>query len=245
MDKSAVHDLTVGKEELTPLASPEENSLTNQVYRMIKEDILFAKLPAGERLNIVALSKRYNVSRTPVKRALELLTRDNLLETSPGRQAVVKQISLDEIRQNYMIRIQLEPMVAVMSVDLIPMAELQKVAKRIAYLDKHPELTYENMQLDNYLHELFWKYLAAPMVDAIFRAIHEYSVRVRFFIETTSYSSYEHEHDINAEHMAIVNALMQRDADKTKNAIVNHLRCSHRRQSSAYQATMFQRGEQA
>ena len=70
------------RKESKPAAVRQEydsSDLTHQVYYALKREILVGKLPAMEKLNVVQLAKQYNVSRTPVTQALELLKQDDLI----------------------------------------------------------------------------------------------------------------------------------------------------------------------
>jgi DNA-binding GntR family transcriptional regulator len=53
--------------------------LSNQVYELLREDLLTGQFAPGQRLVEVELAERYRVSRTPVREALVQLSRDGLL----------------------------------------------------------------------------------------------------------------------------------------------------------------------
>lgn len=197
----------------------DSGSLTQQVYCAIKEDILLGHLKIYEKLNIVRLSKKYNVSRTPIKCALEMLVHDNLIEASPGKQAVVRPPSVAEITRIYLIRKQLEPTVAKLSVKLIPKTELIELKQLLQNLQTYPDMHIDNIVFDRRLHSMLWRYLDSPMISSIFRIINVYSVRVQSFttyeISTPSTN--------NMEHMDILDAAIERDGDKIKKAVQIHL----------------------
>lgn len=202
-------------------ARPEYDSidLTHQVYYAIKQDILVGKLPVGEKLNVVHLAEQYNVSRTPVTHALELLKQDSLVEQRPGKRAIVKPLSPQEISTIYLFRRQLEPTVARLSLRVIPKSELLALKGRITELWDQPEKREESIQLDERLHSTLWRYLEHPLIDSIFRTINDYSVRLQsfttYFVEKSSTN--------NEEHMAIVDALLARNAEETAQAVELHL----------------------
>lgn len=202
-------------------ARPEYDSidLTHQVYYAIKQDILVGKLPVGEKLNVVHLAEQYNVSRTPVTHALELLKQDSLVEQRPGKRAIVKPLSPQEISTIYLFRRQLEPTVARLSLRVIPRSEPLALKKCIADLREHPELRDESIQLDERLHSMLWRYLEHPLIDSIFRTINEYSVRLQSF---TTYSI-EKSSSNNEEHIAILDAILARDPEETVRTVDVHL----------------------
>lgn len=81
-----------------------KNSLQNQVYQQIKQDILLCRLKPGDHLFDKELAEKLQISRTPVREALLLLEKDRLLVSEKRFGFVVRRISLAEIRQFFEIR---------------------------------------------------------------------------------------------------------------------------------------------
>lgn len=72
-------------------------SLHHHVVDKLREMVSRGDLPAGERLNEVALAQAIGVSRTPMREAVKLLASEGLLELLPGRGARVRQFSAEEL----------------------------------------------------------------------------------------------------------------------------------------------------
>ena len=197
----------------------DSNDLTHQVYYALKREILVGKLPAMEKLNVVRLAKQYNVSRTPVTQALELLKQDDLIEQLPGKRATVKTLSPQEISTIYLFRKQLEPVVAKLSLHVIPESEPLALKKLVENLMEHPELLDKSIQLDERLHSMLWRHLRSPLVDSLFSTINEYSVRLQ------SYTTYAIEQISSncEEHLNIINAVLTRDPEGIVQAVELHL----------------------
>lgn len=81
-----------------------KDSLKDQVYYKIKQDILLCKLKPGDRLFDKELAEKLHVSRTPVREALILLEKDRLLVSEKRFGFAVRRISIAEIRQFFEIR---------------------------------------------------------------------------------------------------------------------------------------------
>ena len=90
----------------------QNQALTQQIYFSLKSQILRNQLEIGQKLNTVNLAKQYNVSRTPVSAAIDLLVLDGLANRQIGKQAVVMPPTRDEIRRIYSYRLLLEPFIA-------------------------------------------------------------------------------------------------------------------------------------
>ena len=86
----------------------KRGTTTEQIYLMIKQDIVGGVLRANERLVTEKLATQYSVSRTPVREALKKLEKDGLAEMKSNAGAVVKDIDIDEVSDIYEIRKALE-----------------------------------------------------------------------------------------------------------------------------------------
>ncbi|MFA6264176.1 MAG: GntR family transcriptional regulator [Pseudolabrys sp.] len=74
----------------------------------LREAILGGEIGTGVRLNEVRLSQTMEVSRTPVRAALQALAGEGLLDYVPNRGFLVRTFPLSEIVDAYDIRAQLE-----------------------------------------------------------------------------------------------------------------------------------------
>lgn len=68
-------------------------------YETLRDMIGAFELPPGERLVEKDLAARLGVSKTPVREALAMLEADGLVEATPYRGAMVRWLSLNEIRE--------------------------------------------------------------------------------------------------------------------------------------------------
>jgi len=67
------------------------------VYDALKHDILEMVLPPGEALDETRLSRRFAMSRTPVREALVRLAAEGLVTTLPNRNTVVSTIDFSTV----------------------------------------------------------------------------------------------------------------------------------------------------
>ncbi len=210
----------------------EGNSLTHQIYNAIKQDILFGRLEVGEKLNTVQLAQQNNVSRTPIKQALELLKQDYLIEAEPGKQAVVRPPSVQDINTIYFLRMQLEPHMAKASVNHIPKSELLDMKARLKELEANPKTQIDRIEFDNRLHSMLWRYLETPVINSLFQVINDYSVRIQSF---TTYSMSKPSTN-NREHMVIIKAALARNGERLYSAVEMHLARASRRLLEFYKS---------
>ena len=62
---------------------PEQESLTEQAVRLLRDDIMSVEFDPGQRLNIEALKQRYAMGGTPIREALNQLIGGNWVTVEP------------------------------------------------------------------------------------------------------------------------------------------------------------------
>ena len=79
-------------------------SLAEQVYGLLRSMLRAQDFEPGDRLVDSTLAKLLNVSRTPVREALNRLAAEGYLELHPRRGAMVRPLSGAELRDLYEVR---------------------------------------------------------------------------------------------------------------------------------------------
>jgi DNA-binding GntR family transcriptional regulator len=74
-------------------------SLREQVAVRLRNDVLCGRLVEGERISELNLSRRFGVSRTPIREALCQLTQEGLLEGRPNLGVTVARRPPDAVRE--------------------------------------------------------------------------------------------------------------------------------------------------
>lgn len=100
-----------GSSLFPPNASPSR-LLKERAYEVLREKIVTGQLEPGDRVSERALSLELNMSKTPVKAALERLEEQGFVSISPQRRAVVRALTDKEVADHYDLRIALESFVA-------------------------------------------------------------------------------------------------------------------------------------
>jgi DNA-binding GntR family transcriptional regulator len=104
----------------------DSTTVASRIAELLRDDIIGGQLSAGERINEVALAKRYGVSRIPLREALRIAEGQGLVEIRPFSGAFVSELSVED------------------AVDLWEMYEtLETLALRLAL----PQLTNEELRL--------------------------------------------------------------------------------------------------
>lgn len=82
----------------------------NTLRDSIAQEIATGAIKPGERLDEVALAKRFGVSRTPIREALMQLGSMRLIELLPHRGAFVRRIGITELVEMFEVMAELEGM---------------------------------------------------------------------------------------------------------------------------------------
>jgi DNA-binding GntR family transcriptional regulator len=85
-----------------------EPTLTRRVYESLRESILDGSFRPGERLIRRKVAKQLGVSYVPVTECLYMLERDGLVENLPKQGCRVRELTLEQIQNEFVIREALE-----------------------------------------------------------------------------------------------------------------------------------------
>jgi DNA-binding GntR family transcriptional regulator len=97
---------------MTDRSAPPSDASAEQIAQDIASAIVDRRLPAGARLREEALARAYGVSRTKVRAALLMLSKDKLIRTVPDKGAFVSKPSINEAREVFSVRRILEAALA-------------------------------------------------------------------------------------------------------------------------------------
>jgi DNA-binding GntR family transcriptional regulator len=78
--------------------SIESETLSTQIRDSLRDDILAGRWAAGDKLQLVSLTKHYKTSSTVIREALTRLVGDRLVVLKPNRGFFVPTLSLAEIK---------------------------------------------------------------------------------------------------------------------------------------------------
>ncbi|MGL4969940.1 MAG: GntR family transcriptional regulator [Fusobacteriaceae bacterium] len=86
----------------------KRKSIREQVYETLRDLIINGEIEAGERVVEVEYAEKFHVSRTPVREAIRMLELEGLVEVNSKGGVLVKEVTSEDIKEIYKIRIALE-----------------------------------------------------------------------------------------------------------------------------------------
>ncbi len=132
-------------------------SLRENVAELLIEKILSGKFEPGDRLNESALSRQLQVSRAPIREALQQLQEQGLVVNQPRRGMFVVQLTTDDVRKINAMRIVLEGEALVLCRDHMTPAVLRRLHQMIEKMELREQMTaLEATRLDFSFHRAIW-----------------------------------------------------------------------------------------
>lgn len=209
-----------------PPAPALADNRPSHVYEHLRTLIVRGQIAPGTRLVEVDIAARLEVSRTPVRAALQRLQQEGYVVLSPGLQQarpVVAPLTQDDAREVFHIIAELEGLAARGAADLAPAPRRALVADMRALNDEfrvvagaarpdHPRLE----QLDTRFHLRYVEAGAGPRLAALHASVKPQIERY----ERLYVSLLVSELPISvAEHEAIIRAIRAGDADASQQAV--------------------------
>jgi GntR family transcriptional regulator of vanillate catabolism len=96
---------------------PSTEPATHTVLSSLRERILNGQIAPGARLRAEALATEMNVSRTPIRSALAVLSAEGIVQYSVNRGYTVRSVTIGDVLASIEVRAALEGAAARMSVD--------------------------------------------------------------------------------------------------------------------------------
>jgi DNA-binding GntR family transcriptional regulator len=107
------------------------SAVDERIYRAVVNAVMSHRLPPGTRLGEADFCDLYDVSRTTVRKALQRLAHDHIIELRPNRGAVVASPSPKEARDVFAARRALEREIVPLVVRRATPASLQAIRSAI------------------------------------------------------------------------------------------------------------------
>jgi DNA-binding GntR family transcriptional regulator len=89
---------------LLPLQRTPNLSVSDQIWVELRSKILHRQLAPGTRLVELEIAAQMGTSQAPVREALQRLERDGLVERRPRSGTFVTDVSVDEMREIFIVR---------------------------------------------------------------------------------------------------------------------------------------------
>ncbi|TRW99411.1 FCD domain-containing protein [Paracoccus sp. M683] len=215
---------------MTEQISDMPRSLSEQAYDVIRRDILLGFLMPEEKLRIETVSERYGIGAVPVREALNRLSAEGLVQRQNQRGFFVAPLEIDDLEELVKTRIQLETLALRESIacggedweeDLV--LAFHRLARTSRLLP--PEAAHEKSEewdiRHNEFHRLLISRCGSRWLQGFCATMMDQAVRYRNISMNINASPARRE-GAPAEHQAILDAVLARDADLACTLLADH-----------------------
>jgi DNA-binding GntR family transcriptional regulator len=214
----------------------QTTSLRGQVEQLLRAEILERRLTPGQQIDVAGLAKRWGISITPVRDAVQRLETEGLVTVRPRKGVYVASLGLADVRQIYDVRRALECLAVESAIDVVPVSELHDAER--TYSEAGDQLTRTGdrealIACDRLVHDLVLRHCGNPRLVQTMNGIAD-QVRWARSMVTDDPTTYEL---ALAEHLAVLGALAARDTDAAVAAMREHLTNSAARVQVAWRET--------
>jgi len=197
------------------------STIKDQVYEAIKENILNENLKPGQRIQELQIAKEMNVSRSPVRSAINELIGEGLLESIPNKSVRVRQLSEKDIVDAFEFRIIIEKYAmekAVQNMNDRLRGRLLEFRQSFLEYSDHQELQ-SYVQVDSAFHEFLVTSAGNQIVTDSLNKVSMLIIPFRVF----SLSSHERFLASIKEHTGMIDGLLNRNLDEAWQSCMTHL----------------------
>ncbi len=205
--------------EQQPLA---HGALRHELAKRLLVEIFQGDLPAGSRLIILNLAERFRLSSTPVREALLELEANGMVQFAHNRGAVVKPFGPDQLREIFHLRRILEAEAARLACHRIDRPRLIELRQQLSSLAGQPrsgKWLEREMLADRSLHALISENCGNTRLR---EDIRRYDTLVQALRDVVGNRRRAIDEAVK-EHMAIVDAMFDGDAEAAARAMAIHI----------------------
>jgi DNA-binding GntR family transcriptional regulator len=200
------------------------NAKINIAYRTIKEKIIEGVLPPLSDISEDKLVKELEISRTPVREAIQRLYNEGFVYIYPRKGTIVTEVTQDLIQELYSMRELNELFIAKQACTLIPDDWL--LEKKRAFQSPPKNLHREELRRyfifhDMDLHSNLLKYCNNRFLQNIMGIVYDHMQRIRLKVSNPA----DNDKSIE-EHIAILDAFLAHDSKKIEKAVTEHIKNS-------------------
>lgn len=196
-------------------------TLAEKAYGELHDAILSGELAPGERLRIEQLAARLGMSPMPIREAIRRLDAAGLVELSPHKTTRVTELSLDDLRDVYEARLALEPLAVQRAAARFGpeagAAASASLARYVAAYEAGDASAIWASHTD--FHFALYREAGSRWLLRLITPLWESSERYRRASPAVQRSLSQRQ----AEHEAILEACVQRDAERAAIEMWNHL----------------------
>jgi DNA-binding GntR family transcriptional regulator len=193
-------------------------NISEQAYQHLRSLIIGQQLPPGSIVTERRLAEALSASRTPLRAAISRLEGEGLVERLTTGAVVIRQISIDELMEILSVRRLLEGEAAALAASRVDPNSLKPLiaTSRDFCVDQNPDFE-AYWRYDDAVHDLIATECGKPLLASLIDGLRQKARMCHLHRMPRSFDAQAR------EHLAILEALQNREARQAKRAMERHL----------------------
>jgi DNA-binding GntR family transcriptional regulator len=197
----------------------DRKSLRQHAYEEIRQQIVDLRLAPGSRLVERDLAADLDVSRIPLREALQLLQQDGLVVLVPRQGAIVSPFNENDVRDLFDVRESLEVLAARLAAEradgagLARLSDQLEAARAATERKDRPAIAAANAKF----HQMIVELAANPLLESLLRPL---EARTQWLFHLTKDRDPGRQCE---EHEEILAAIADHDADRAAESAFHHV----------------------
>jgi DNA-binding GntR family transcriptional regulator len=207
---------------LSDSSGRDQQSVSQLVYRQLRDQILWGAIPPGTRLSLRTLAAQLGVSSMPVRDALHRLAIEELVEVRPRSATRVAAISIERITEMFEVRTHLESLAGRLATAHLTRADIRRLKTCQERLENASARggAEDWHQWNQEFHLLIFRKCGNALLQRMTQGLWDRNLRL-FTARVVTQAAFRNRR--SAEHRRILAALEQRDADAVEAAYRHHM----------------------
>ncbi|MGE7664947.1 GntR family transcriptional regulator [Ureibacillus composti] len=197
-------------------------STKDYVYLQLKKEIVGGELLPEAQINELDLSKRFDISRTPLREALQRLEIEELVVRLPNGRLKISPVSVEDARSIFSVRSALEGLVTKSATqnanerDLEELRLLTDLLVKAANLGNNEDVIYYGDQIHHRLYDISQHKVAVKILNNM----NDHIMRYRRIRPNTSHNRSK---EAAKEHLELYETIAAGDAEKAEKLMQKHI----------------------
>jgi len=191
-------------------------------YQTLKNQIINGTLAPDQPIVEQTLSEKLEVSRTPLREAIQRLEYEDLLTRRNNGRLKVSSISIKEVEEIFIVRSKLEAVAVEQAIDNMTKADEEKLSHLTLMIEEmsKQKVIEEVVNYGEQFHKYIYQLSNNQTVIKILLQLKDHIDRYRRLIPLEK--SHKSKYQVN-DHRLILNFMIDRNKDEAKHAMEEHI----------------------
>jgi GntR family transcriptional regulator, rspAB operon transcriptional repressor len=192
--------------------------IPHDLYTKLFNRIVRGSYPAGAWLREDSIAEEFGVSRTPVRDALRQLAQDGLVEMIPKRGSRSVGFTVDDLEESFGIRRNLELLALERAIPRLRLDRLMEIRGKIEAVAESEDPIL-HAELDSEFHTTIMNAADGKRLPMMLGSLY----RIMASFRELGFADAEVRDSARAEHLAIIDKLIARDAAAAAELLREHI----------------------